>query len=51
MRYYAEWRGIEWDREWGLYRHDTQEPIVTGITQSTAKFVALVLNLRQEKDK
>lgn len=48
--YEAIWRGVEWDKEWGVYNHKTDKIILVGLTQSTAKFVTLVLNLRSGKD-
>jgi hypothetical protein len=44
--YAAEWiKG----KEWGIYDLKKDTFAVTGLSQSTAKFVCLVLNLRSKK--
>lgn len=47
MRYYAEW--IKY-LDWCVVDLKKDKIIVSGIAQSTAKFVALVLNLRSDKE-
>jgi hypothetical protein len=46
-RYYAEWEDY---LEWTVVDLLKDKVLVSGVSQSTAKFTALVLNLRGEKD-
>lgn len=49
MRYYAEWLKY---LDWCVVDLKTEKIVVSGVSQSTAKFVTLTLNLREpEKEK
>lgn len=48
MRYYAEW--VKY-LDWTVVDLKTEKIVVSGVSQSTAKFVALALNLRNKEEK
>ena len=48
MRYTTEWRGKEFDQEWVIIDMHSDTTIISGVHQSTAKLITLILNDKYE---